>query len=273
MVSRKMSFRSAVGSASITLLACSTSSSPSGYLRWISSWSCASNFSARATFAGSPEMRKTFPRCPIWTPNLCSISLRFSLRPPASALAPSLSSSSRRADGSAIYPHRPVSGPFTDLIKRGQQYKPLWRPSVVVGLFVGVAKVLLRHHLSFHQLLQRLGVLAVLDAVQFQRAFEWDQLIVRDETSHGPAPRQVFGVRRAEVRRHPADEDQGRGKERQRQRQPDEHSRPGQLAPALLEPLRQRCRPARGRNGPEEPPLDQLVEALERLELAQAAGV
>src|ERR1700694_5969084 len=151
-----MSFRSALASASSTLLACSTSSSPSGYLRWISSVRPARSFSASSTLPGSPEMRKTFPRCPIWTPNLCSISLRFSLRPPASALAPSLSSSSSRADRSAIYPHRPVSGSLTELIKRRQQYKPLWRPSVVVGLFVGVAEVLLRHHLSLHQLLQRL---------------------------------------------------------------------------------------------------------------------
>src|SRR4051812_18422825 len=175
-----MSLRSAPGSASITLLACSTSSSPSGYLRWISSLSPASSFSASATRSGSPEMRKTLPLCPIWTPNLCSISLRFSLRPPASVLAPSLSSSSSRAEGSPKLASSAPRACTPDLIKRRQQDKPLRGAMVVIRVRPGIAKILLRHQLPVHQRPQRRRVFSVLDAVQLERALQPHHLPARE---------------------------------------------------------------------------------------------
>src|SRR5690348_15782862 len=171
-----MSFRSAAGSPSITLLACSTSSSPKGYLRWMSSLSPARSFSASATRSGSPEMRKTFPLCPMWTESLCSISLRFSLRPPASVRAPSLSNSSSRADGSPKITSRPPGACTADLIKRRQQDKPLRGAPVVIRVGPRVAEVLLRDQLAVHQGLQRAGILAVLGAVELERALQPNHL-------------------------------------------------------------------------------------------------
>src|SRR5713226_3841181 len=113
----------------------------------------------------------------MWTPKRCSISLRFSLRPPASVRAPSLSSSSSRADGSAIHPREGRNRPrTTDLIKRGQQYKPLLRLPVVVRFPIWVAKVALADHLTVHKRPQRHGIFAVLGLVQFEGVLQPHQL-------------------------------------------------------------------------------------------------
>src|SRR5712664_606196 len=281
MVSRKMSFRSALASASSTLLACSTSSSPSGYLRWISSVRPARSFSASSTFPGSPEMRKTFPRCPIWTPNLCSISLRFSLRPPASVRAPSLSSSSSRAEGSANDTSSKVGDIqwrpqvcTADLIKRRQQDKPLLGPAVVIRLFPWVPEIVLRDELSLDQGAERRRVFTVLGPVQFERALQPGHLIARDQACHRAAPGRGIPPRRAETRRHHPHQDQGGAEERQRERQPDERLGPGDRGPpSLPQAFGQSRSAARRWDELQVFPLDQLLQRFERLELPHPGGV
>src|SRR5471030_676272 len=216
-----MSFRSAPGSASSTLLACSTSSSPSGYLRWMSSFSWAISFSARATFSGSPEMRNTLPRCPMWTPNLCSMSLRFSDRPPARVRAPSLSVSSNRPEGSAIHARWPDdAGSFEHgLIKRRQQDKPLLRAAIIIVLPVRVAQILVGHQLAFDELRKRRRVLAVLGFVQLERRLQPHQLIVREQPGHRAATRGIFRPRGAELRRELPHQKECRDEEGERERE------------------------------------------------------
>src|SRR5712664_2070986 len=195
-----MSRRSAPGSLSSTLHACSTSSSPSGYFFSIKVLSCASRRSASCTRSGSPERRNTFPRCPMWTPRRFSTSLRFSLRPPARALAPSLSISSRRAEGSAI---------SVFLIERREQDKPLWRPPVMIGLAERVVQVLFGHHPPLDQLAQLPGVLAVLQPVQLQRALQPEQLAARQEPRDRPPPGGILRPGRPEGGNHQVHEEQG----------------------------------------------------------------
>src|SRR3954466_5022543 len=169
MVSRKISRRSASGSAIRTFVACSTSSSPSGYFFSTSALSCASRRSASCTRAGSPEIRKTFPRCPMWTESRRSIRRRFSLLPPARALAPSLSVSSSRAEGSAMEARY--------LIEGRQQDKPLWGPPVLVRIPERIAHVAGRDELSAHERRQGPGVLAVFDPVHLERALQAQDLV------------------------------------------------------------------------------------------------
>src|SRR2546430_6369638 len=267
-----MSLRSAFASESSTLLACSTSSSPSGYLRWINSVRPPSSFRATATFAGSREMRKTSPFCPIRTPTLCSISLSFSFRPPASVLAPSLSSSSSRAEGSANSTSRPC-GASNDLIKRRQQNKPLSSTSIVIGLFPRVAQVVLAHELALEQRTERRRILAVLRPVHLERALQPRHLVPRDQAHDHSAPRRALRPRGAEARRDRADQQQRGAETRQGDRQAYERSRPGHgQAPALADPLGQHL-DGSGRNGPQVLPFDQLVQGLEGLEFAEARDV
>src|SRR5438445_659500 len=223
-----MSRRSAPGSLSSTLHACSTSSRPSGYFFSMRALSCASRRSASCTLSGSPEMRKTLPRCPMWTPRRFSTSLRFSLRPPARALAPSLSISSRRAEGSAI---------SLSLIERWEQDKPVWGPPVMIALAERVAQVLLGYHSPVDQLAQLPRILPVLEAVQLQCALQAEQLAARDEPRHRATPGRVFRPGGSQGRRHQVDQEQGRGEEEGRQRQPEQRPAPRQPAAALRQPF------------------------------------
>src|SRR5258706_12273532 len=103
----------------------------------------------------------------MWTPKRCSISLRFSLRPPASVRAPSLSSSSSRADGSAIHPREGRNRPRKDdLIKRRHQNKALLRFPVVIRLPVGGARAALADNLAVPKPPQRHGRFTLLGLVQ-----------------------------------------------------------------------------------------------------------
>src|SRR4051812_14480698 len=92
-----------------------------------------------------------------------SMRRRFSLLPPARALAPSLSVSSSRAEGSAI---------DSFLIKRRQQDKPLWGPPVVVRVPEGVAQVARRDELAVDEGGEGGGIFAMLDAVDLEGAFQ-----------------------------------------------------------------------------------------------------
>src|SRR5476651_1318983 len=99
----------------------------------------------------------------MWTPKRCSISFRFSDRPPARVRAPSLSSSSNRAEGSDIHARWPDdAGRATDLIKRRQQDKPLLRAAIIISLAIWVAEVPLGHELRLGERLEVERVLAVL---------------------------------------------------------------------------------------------------------------
>src|SRR5689334_19839267 len=128
----------------------------------------------------------------MWTESRRSMRRRFSLLPPARALAPSLSVSSRRAEGSAIDWY---------LIERREQDKPLWGPPVVVRVPEGVAEVATGHQLPVDQGPQRRRVLAVLDPVDFQSAFEAEHLIPGEEMEDRSAPGSGFQRTRAEGRR------------------------------------------------------------------------
>src|SRR5947207_6529712 len=123
-------------------------------------------------------MRKTFPRCPMWTPKRFSISLRFSLRPPARALAPSLSTNSSRAEGSAI---------SLSLIERWEQDKPALRPPVMIRLPERVAQILLRHDAAVDELTQLARVFAMLQPVQLE-----DRKSTRLNSSHTVISYAVF---------------------------------------------------------------------------------
>src|ERR1700730_15630388 len=277
-----MSFRSALASASSTLLACSTSSSPSGYLRWISSVRPARSFSASSTLPGSPEMRKTFRRSPIGPPHLCSISWGVSLRPPASVRAPSLSSSSSRAEGSANDTSPKVGDTnqwcpqvcTADLIKRRQQDKPLLGPAVVIRLFPRVPEIVVGDELSLDQGAERRRVFALLGPVQFERALQPARLVARDQACPGAAPGRGVPPRRAETRRHHPHQNQRGAEKRERERQPDECLRPGDRGPpSLPQAFGQSGGAARRRDELQVFPLDQLLQRLERLELPHPGGI
>src|SRR3954470_23975141 len=164
MVSRKISRRSASGSAIRTFVACSTSSSPSGYFFSTSAFSCASRRSASCTRAGSPEIRKTFPRCPMWTESRRSIRRRFSLLPPARALAPSLSVSSSRAEGSAMEARC--------LIEGRQQDKPLGGAPVLGGIPERIAHGARLDQRAGDERRQGRRILALFDPVPLERALQ-----------------------------------------------------------------------------------------------------
>src|SRR3954471_11554259 len=260
MVSRKISRRSASGSAIRTFVACSTSSSPSGYFFSTSALSCASRRSASCTRAGSPEIRKTFPRCPMWTESRRSIRRRFSLLPPARALAPSLSVSSSRAEGSAM------EGRY--LIEGRQQDKPLWGPPVLVGIPERIAHVAGRDELSVDKRRQGPRVLAVFDPIHLERALQAEDLVLGEEPEHGASPRGPLAASRSQGRNGEVDEEDGGAEGRRRHGQSDERPASRRLACGG-----DRFGLAGGADRLQVAPVAKLDECLPGLELARAGDV
>src|SRR5256885_585798 len=139
----------------------------------------------------------------MWTESRRSMRRRFSLLPPARALAPSLSVSSSRAEGSAIgslLNATPRSSRAIQLgsIERRQQDKPLWGPPVVVRVPEGVAEVAPGHELAVDQGAERCRILTVLDPVDFQSAFEAEDLVAGEQMEGRSAAGRRFPWARAE---------------------------------------------------------------------------
>src|SRR3954462_7288873 len=150
----------------------------------------------------------------MWTESRRSIRRRFSLLPPASALAPSLSVSSSRAEGSAMEARY--------LIEGRQQDKPLWGPPVLVRIPERIAHVAGRDELSVHERRQGRRVLAVFDPVHLERALQAEDLVLGEEPEHGTSPRGLLAASRSQRRNGEVDEEDGGAEGSRRHGQSDE---------------------------------------------------
>src|SRR5207302_7035898 len=79
--------------------------------------------------------------------------------------------------------HRPTKSAFA-LVQRRQQDKPLWRPPVVIRVPEGVLQVARRDELPVDQGRERGRVFAVLDPVDFESAFQAQDLVAAEQMPH-----------------------------------------------------------------------------------------